>query len=441
MSDPDLQRTIEVVFRRESPRVVASLLRLVRDVGLAEQLAQDAFVAAIEQWPETGVPDQPGAWLTTAAKRRALDLRRRDRVRTEHLQEVADAMTTSRAPVDPAAAAAREIDDDLLRLLFLCCHPVLPFEARTALTLRLVAGLTTCEISHAYLLPEATVAQRIVRAKRTMAEQRIALDLPGAVERATRLASVLEVVYLVFNEGYAGSSGGDWLRLDLCEEALRLAALLASLMPHEPEVHGLLALLELQASRLPARTDASGAPILLLEQDRQRWDPLRIARGLAALQRARAAGGTAGNYELQAAIAACHARAATASATDWPRIVHLYGELLRVAPSPVVELNRAVAVGMAFGPSAGLHLVDGLAADPGLADYHLLPSVRGDLLHKLGRFDEARTEFERAAATTGNERERQLLAARAAASAAAGQRASSPPPPTDRSTGSGRSAP
>lgn len=433
MTDPDLQRTIEVVFRRESPRIVASLLRLVRDVGLAEQLAQDAFVAAVEQWPATGVPDQPGAWLMATAKHRALDLRRRDRVRSEHRDAVADAMTAGRTPLDPAAAAAREIDDDLLRLIFLCCDPALPFEARTALTLRLVAGLTTAEIARAYLVPEATLAQRIVRAKHALAQQQVELALPGAAERSVRLASVLEVVYVVFNEGYAGTSGGDWMRLDLCEEALRLASVLAGLLPHEAEVHGLLALLELQASRLPARIDANGTPILLLDQDRARWDQLRIARGLAALQRAHAGGGTAGTYRLQAAIAACHAQAATAAATDWPRIVHLYGELLRVAPSAVVELNRAVAVAMAFGPAAGLHLVNGLAADPALANYHLLPSVRGDLLHKLGRFAEARVEFDRAAAITHNERERALLAARAAAAQHAST--SSPTSPDRRSEG------
>lgn len=419
MSASDLQRTIEVVFRRESPRLVASLLRHVRDVGLAEQLAQDSFVAAIEQWPTIGVPDQPGAWLMTAAKRRAVDLRRHDRVRSIHEEEVAEAMMTGRAPEDPATAAAREIDDDLLRLIFVCCHPVLPPEARTAMTLRLVAGLSTAEIARAYLVPEPTIAQRIVRAKRTLAEEQIALELPGSVGRGARLDSVLEVVYLVFNEGYAGTSGNEWMRLELCEEALRLGSLLAALVPQDREVHGLLALLELQASRLPARTDATGAPILLLDQDRTRWDRLRITRGLAALDRASTAGGTIGAYEVQAAIAACHARAVVAVATDWPRIVQLYGDLLRIAPSPVVALNRAVAVAMAFGPAAGLHLVDALQTEPSLADYHLLPSVRGDLLHKLGRFAEAQAEFERAAAVARNDRERELLAARAAASATA----------------------
>jgi RNA polymerase sigma factor (sigma-70 family) len=432
VSESDIQRTIEAVFRRESPRIVASMLRIVRDIGLAEQLAQDAFLAAVEQWPTSGVPDHPGAWLTTAAKHRALDLRRRDQVRSEHQDVVARATTQGRHPVDPALAATREIDDDMLRLTFLCCHPVLPAEARTALTLRLVAGLTTTEIAHAYLLAEATIAQRIVRAKRTLAEAMVALDMPSTSERSARLASVLEVVYLVFNEGYAGTSGRDWMRSDLCEEALRLGAVLAQLMPREREVHGLLALMELQASRLRARTDPAGAPILLLDQDRTLWDHVRMTRGLAALERARSAGGTAGTYELQAAIAACHARAATATATDWPRIVHLYGELLRAAPSPVVALNRAVAVAMAFGPAAGLHLVEELATTPGFADYHLLPSVRGDLLHKLGRFDEARVDFERAAARTRNDRERELLTARAAASAAAALRTNASSPPSTK---------
>jgi RNA polymerase sigma-70 factor, ECF subfamily len=419
VSDPELQRTIEVVFRRETPRLVAGLLRLVRDVGVAEQLAQDAFVAALEQWPVEGLPEQPGAWLMAAAQRRGIDQQRRERVRRDHHDDVAQALDARGSADDPAIAVEREVGDDLLRLVFLCCHPALPPEARTTLTLRLVAGLTTDEIARAYLVAEATIAQRIVRAKRTLAEQQASFELPSAEQRTARLASVLEVVYLVFNEGYAGTSGVDWMRLDLCEEGLRLGAVLADLMPHEREVHGLAALMELQASRLAARVDAAGAPILLLDQDRTRWDRLRITRGLAALERARALGQRPGTYELQAAIAACHARAATAAATDWPQIVQLYGELLREAPSPVIELNRAVAVAMAFGPAAGLHLVDQLAADPGLADYHLLPSVRGDLLHKLGRFAEAQAEFERAAASTRNDRERELLAARAAASAAA----------------------
>ncbi len=413
VDEPLVQRTIEAVFRRESPRLVASLLRIVRDVGLAEQLAQDAFVAAVERWPRDGVPDEPGAWLTAVGKRRAQDLRRRAQVHEAHRDGVA-AAAAARAPADPAQQAEQEVDDDLLRLMFVCCHPVLPLDARCALTLRLVAGLTTHEIARAYLQPEATIAQRIVRAKGTLAEQQVELDLPGAADRAARLRSVLEVVYLLFNEGYAGSGGADWMRVDLCEEALRLARVLAGLAPAAAEVHGLAALLELQASRLLARVDADGAPILLADQDRSRWDRSGIARGLAALERARALGGPPGNYQLQAAIAACHARAPSAAATDWPQIVRLYGELLRAAPSPVVELNRAVAVAMAFGPAAGLHLVDELAGDARLAGYHLLPAVRGDLLLRLGRGDAARREFERAAAATGNDRERALLLARAA---------------------------
>jgi RNA polymerase sigma-70 factor (ECF subfamily) len=421
--DPELQRTVEAAFRRESPRLVAVLLRIVRDVGLAEQLAQDVFVAALEQWPRDGVPLEPGAWLTAAGKHRAFDLRRRAQVRHAHEGDLA-AAAALRAPVDPAAAAANEVDDDLLRLMFVCCHPVLPAEARTALTLRLVAGLTTAEIARAHLLPEATIAQRIVRAKRVLAEQQVALELPGAVERAARLQPVLEVVYLLFNEGYASTAGGEWMRIDLCEEALRLARTLAAIAPGEAEAHGLAALMELQASRLRARVDDTGAPVLLADQDRTRWDRVLIGRGLAALATARTLGGAPGAFTLQAEIAACHARAPTARETDWPQIVRHYGELLGRQPSPVVELNRAVAVAMAFGPAAGLYLVDGLVAAGELAGYHLLPAVRGDLLQRLGRRGEAAMEFARAAAATDNERERALLLAR---SAACGETGASPP--------------
>jgi RNA polymerase sigma factor (sigma-70 family) len=419
VTDPELQRTIEVVFRREGPRVVAGLTRLLRDVGLAEQFAQDAFVAALEQWPASGLPDNPGAWLMAAARRRAIDQRRHEQVEREHEPAITTAAEARANEGDPARAAEDEVGDDLLRLVFLCCHPALPPEARTALTLRLVAGLTTAEIARAYLLPEATIAQRIVRAKRTLGELGTPFELPGAEQRAARLGSVLEVVYLVFNEGYAGTEGGDWMRTDLGEEALRLSRVLAGLAPDEPEVHGLQALLELQASRFGARTDAGGAAILLRDQDRSRWDRVLITRGLDALARARASGRPAGSYELQASIAACHARAPAVAETDWPLIVRLYGELLRLSPSPVVELNRAIAVGMAFGAAAGLHLVDELAAVPELEGYHLLPAARGDLLHQLGRTDAAAAAFPRAAAAAGNDRERELLLARAKACASA----------------------
>lgn len=408
------RRTIELVWRAESAAIVAGLTRLVRDVDLAEQLAQDAFVAALEQWPCDGVPANPGAWLMAAAKNRAIDGIRRERLAQQKHDELV------RLQEDPAAAnrtdAEPELGDDVLRLMFLCCHPVLPSESRTSLTLRLMAGLTTDEIARAYLVPEATVAQRIVRAKRTLAEQRVAFDLPAGDGLATRLGSVLEVLYLVFNEGYAATDGDQWTRIDLCEEALRLGRVLAEQMPAQGEVHGLVALMEIQSSRLGARRSAMGDPVLLLEQDRTQWNRLLIDRGLAALARSAACGGAPGPYRLQGEIAACHARAANAFDTDWTRIVDLYGQLLAVAPSPVVALNRAVAVGMAFGPHAGLYLVEALAADPALARYHLLPSVRGELLRRCGRIDEAKAEFERAASLTRNESERSLLLQRAAAS-------------------------
>ncbi len=401
----ELRRAIEAHFRAESARLVASLVRRVRDVGLAEQLAQEAFVAALEQWPRDGVPAQPGAWLMAAAQRRGIDVQRRERVRREHEDEVAAVVAERGAAADPAVVAEVEVGDDVLRLMFLCCHPSLPPDARTALTLRLVAGLTTAEIARAYLVPEATIAQRLVRAKRTLAEQQAAFELPAAGQRAARLAAVLEAVYLLFNEGYAGTSGDRWTRPELCEEALRLARALAALAPHEREVHGLAALLELQSARLPARAAADGAAVLLADQDRARWDRVLLRRGFDALARADALPGAPGAYELQAAIAACHGRARSAAETDWPH---------------VVALNRAVAVGMAFGPAAGLHLADELAATGELDGYHLLPSVRGDLLQRLGRGGEARAEFERAAAATGNERERALLLARARACAPPG---------------------
>ncbi|MBX3465004.1 MAG: RNA polymerase sigma factor [Planctomycetes bacterium] len=410
----ELRRTIEAVWRRESARVVAGLTRLVGDVERAEQLAQDAFVAALEQWPRDGVPDHPGAWWMAAAKRRAIDGLRRDKVAQRRLRELARA-AAERQQAAAEAAGEPELGDEVLRLTFLCCHPVLPPESRTALTLRLLAGLTTEEIARAYLVPEATIAQRIVRAKRTLAERGIEFELPAGEALAPRLGSVLEVLYLVFNEGYTATSGDSWTRVDLCEEALRLGRVLAEQMPDEPEVHGLVGLMEIQSSRLGARRSALGDPLLLLEQDRTQWSRLLIDRGLAALARAAASEGAPGPYRLQAEIAACHARAASAQDTDWTRIVDLYGRLLSVAPSPIVELNRAVAVAMAFGPHAGLYLVDALAADSGLAGYHLLPSVRGELLRRLGRLDEARREFERAAVMTRNVEERGMLVRRAAA--------------------------
>jgi RNA polymerase sigma factor (sigma-70 family) len=410
----ETQRAIEAVFRIESARLIAGLTRIVRDVGRAEDLAQDALVAALAVWPESGVPDNPGAWLMAAAKNKALDLVRRDAMLERKHDELGRELTARQATL-PDPAGDDDVGDDLLRLVFIACHPILATEARVALALRLLCGLTTEEIARAYLVPEATIAQRIVRAKRTLAEARVPFELPRGADRAARLASVLEVIYLVFNEGYTATRGADWVRPELCDEALRLSRVLAELMPEEAEAHGLAALLELQASRLRARVGPSGEPVLLLDQDRARWDRLLIGRGLAALARAGRQGGALGPYALQAAIAACHARARTAQETDWQRIAALYDALAQIAPSPVVALNRAVAVAMAFGPEAGLPMVDALSSEPALAGYHLLPSVRGDLLAKLGRFDEARTEFLRAASQSGNERERALLLARAEA--------------------------
>jgi RNA polymerase sigma factor (sigma-70 family) len=417
MTASDTHRAIEAVWRIEAPRLIAGLARFVRDVGLAEELAQDALVAALERWPETGVPDNPGAWLMATAKHRAIDgFRRNKRLERKHEELGRDIEAGQEsAEADRDAALDDPVGDDLLRLVFISCHPVLSTEARVALTLRLLGGLTTDEIARAFLVPEATVAQRIVRAKRTLAEARVPFEVPRGAELAARLASVLEVVYLIFNEGYAATAGDDWMRPGLCEDALRLGRILAELAPREPEVHGLAALMEIQASRARARTGPSGAPILLLDQDRARWDLLLICRGLAALERAEALGGALGPYALQGAIAACHARARTPAETDWARIAGLYDALAQRAPSPVVELNRAVAVSMAFGPAAGLALADALSAEPALEAYHLLPSVRGDLLAKLGRMAEARAEFERAASLTRNTRERDLLLGRAAA--------------------------
>ncbi len=419
MTDSDAHRAIHAVWRIESARLIGGLARMVRDVGLAEELAQEALVAAVEQWPESGVPDNPGAWLMAAARRRAIDeLRRNKRLDRKHKElghEMAARQETA-AP-DLEGAIDDDVGDDLLRLVLISCHPVLSTEARAALTLRLLGGLTTEEIARAFLVPEPTVAQRIVRAKRTLAEKRVPFEVPRGDELAGRLSSVLEVIYLVFNEGYSATAGDDWMRPALCEDALRLGRILAELVPNQPEVHALVALMEIQASRTRARIGPAGEPILLFDQDRALWDQLLIRRGLAALERAEQLGGAPGPYALQAAIAACHARARTPAETDWARIVALYQALARLAPSPVVELNRAVAVSMASGPAAGLELVDQLTSEPSLESYHLLPSVRGDLLAKLGRFDEARTEFERAASLTRNARERDLLLERAAASA------------------------
>jgi len=415
----ETHRAIDAVWRIESARLIAGLARIVRDVGLAEDLAQDALVAALERWPESGVPDNPGAWLMATAKHRAIDLlRRTERLRRkrEQLGRELGAQLDDAAP-DLDAALDDHVGDDLLRLVFISCHPVLSREARVALTLRLLGGLTTDEIARAFLVPEPTVAQRIVRAKRTLTKARVPFEVPRGAEFAARLSSVLEVVYLVFNEGYSATAGEDWMRPALCEEALRLGRVLAELVPNESEVHGLVALMEIQASRLRARVGPSGEPVLLLDQDRARWDHVLVRRGLAALDRAERVGATLGPYGLQAAIAACHARARTAAETNWARIAALYEALARLAPSPVVELNRAVALGMTFGPSAGLELVDLLAAEPALKGYHLLPSVRGDLLAKLNRLEEARAEFERAASLTRNARERALLLDRAAACA------------------------
>ncbi|HJZ89393.1 MAG TPA: RNA polymerase sigma factor [Gemmataceae bacterium] len=417
MAASDTHRTIDAVWRIESARLIAGLARIVRDVGLAEELAQDALVAALEQWPESGVPQNPGAWLMATAKHRAIDLvRRNKRIERKH-EEIGREVGRDhgRAQPDLDAALDDDIGDDLLRLVFMARHPILPTEARVALTLRLLGGLTTEEIARAFLVPEPTVAQRIVRAKRTLAEKQVPFEVPRGAELAGRLSSVLGVIYLVFNEGYTATAGDDWMRPALCEDALRLGRILAELAPHEPEVHGLVALMEIQASRSRARVGPSGEPILLLDQNRALWDQLLIRRGLAALERADRLGAGRGPYSLQAAIAACHARALTAADTDWAEIVRLYAELARLAPSPVVELNRAVAVSMASGPQAGLNLVDALTAEPSLEGYHLLPSVRGDLLVKLGRLAEARPEFERAASLTKNAREREFLLERAAA--------------------------
>jgi len=419
MTDARTRAAIETVIRLESARLIAGLARYAGDIGLAEDLAQDAVVAALEQWPAEGVPRNPGAWLMTVAKRRAIDEFRRSAERDRKYAQVARALQAEDTSVTPDfdRVFADEIDDDMMRLIFTACHPVLTVQARVALTLRLLGGLTTAEIARAYLLPESAIAQRIVRAKRTLATAGVPFETPDAAERPARLASVLEVIYLIFNEGYSATAGDDWMRPDLCAEAVRLGRVLAQLMPAEPEVHGLAALLEIQASRIPARTDADGKPVLLLDQDRARWDRLLISRGFAALEKAQTLGGERGPYTLQAFIAACHAQAVRAEDTDWPRIVALYGELATVLPSPVVELNRAVAVSLAYGPQVALDLVDQLAAEPALRDYHLVPSVRGDLLTKLGRTTEARAEFERAAALTRNERERELSAERARASA------------------------
>ena len=413
----DTHSAIRAVWGIESARLIAGLARLVRDVGLAEELAQDALVAALEQWPESGVPDNPGAWLMASAKHRAVNVWRRnkllERKHAELGHELEARLQEQRAAMDLDAALDDDVGDDLLRLVFTACHPVLSTEARVALTLRLLGGLTTDEIARAFLVPESTVAQRIVRAKRTLAEARVPFEVPRGDELALRLASVLEVVYLIFNEGYAATSGDSLLRVDLCEDALRLGRILATLAPNEPEVHGLVALMELHASRLRARTGPAGEPILLLDQHRGRWDQLLIRRGLSALARAEGLGGARGRYALQAAISACHARARTPDETDWARIAQLYAALAQVAPSPIVELNRAVAIAMAEGPAAGLVLIDALSAEPALQAYHLLPSARGDLLAKLGRFDEARADFERAAALARNSRDRELLLERA----------------------------
>jgi RNA polymerase sigma factor (sigma-70 family) len=424
MPPTEIHRAIDAVWRIESPRLIAGLARIVRDVGVAEDLAQDALVAALEQWPRSGVPDNPGAWLMATAKHRAIDhFRRNTRVERKH-EELGRELGARQVSAgehqmkDLDAALDDDIGDDLLRLVFVSCHPVLSTEARVALTLRLLGGLTTDEIARAFLVPEPTIAQRIVRAKRTLAEKHVPFEVPRRAELADRLSSVLGVIYLIFNEGYSATAGDDWMRPALCEDALRLGRILAELVPREPEVHGLVALMEIQASRSRARVGSSGEPVLLNDQNRALWDQLLIRRGLAALERTEKSGGARGPYTLQAAIAACHARARTPAETDWARIVEIYTELAQVTSSPVVELNRAVAVGMAHGPAAGLQLVDSLTREPSLKSYHLLPSVRGDLLRKLGRLDEARVEFERAVSLTRNTRERELLLERARACAA-----------------------
>jgi RNA polymerase sigma factor (sigma-70 family) len=411
----DTHRTIDAVWRIESARIIARLARMVRDIGLAEELAQDALVAALENWPGSGIPDNPGAWLMATAKNRALDHFRRNKLLERKHEELGHELELQQEMAEPDLDAVinDDVGDDLLRLMFTACHPVLSTEARVALTLRLLGGLTTDEIARAFLVPEPTIAQRIVRAKRTLAEARIPFEVPRGDELVARLASVLEVIYLVFNEGYSATAGEDWMRPALCQDALRLGRILAELPANEPEVHGLVALMEIQASRAGARVGPQGEPVLLLDQNRARWDQLLIRRGLAALERAEALGGALGPYALQAAIAACHARAHTPEETDWARIAALYDALAQLAPSPVVELNRAVALAMAFGPAVGLELVETLMSKLSLKSYHLLPSVRGDLLAKLGRFDEARAEFERAATLTRNTRERDLLLGRA----------------------------
>jgi RNA polymerase sigma factor (sigma-70 family) len=421
MPDERTHRAIDAVWRLESGKVIAHVARLVRDIGLAEELAQDALVSALEHWPVDGLPDNPGAWLMATAKNRALDRLRQDALHARKHEELGHDLDALQAHVVPnfvdalAEASEDDIGDDLLRLVFTACHPVLSMDARVALTLRLISGLTTAEIARAYLQPESTIAQRIVRAKRTLTEARVPFEVPRAAELPARLASVLEVIYLVFNEGYSATAGDDWMRPALCAEALRLGSVVATLMPAESEVLGLVALMEIQASRTAARTDAQGRAVLLMDQDRSRWDTSLIRRGLQSLERAEALGGAHGPYALQAALAACHARASDEASTDWVRIVALYDALAQVVPSPVVELNRAVAVGRAYGPEAGLAIVDSLAAEPALGRYHWLPSVRGDLLARLGRHDEARAEFERAAELTRNVRERELLTARAQA--------------------------
>ena len=419
MTATDTQRTIEAVWRIESARLIASLAHMVRDVGLAEELAQDALVIALEQWPQSGMPDNPGAWLMTTAKRRAIDRLRRskllERKHVELMHELEAEQEQAQSKVE--AGLDDPIGDDLLRLMFIACHPVLSVEARVALTLRLLGGLATEEIARAFLVPASTIAQRIVRAKRVLAKAQIPFEVPRPHELATRLSAVLGVIYLVFNEGFSATAGDDWMRPALCDEALRLGRVLVGLMPQEPEVHGLVALMEIQASRSHSRVSSSGEPILLLDQNRAQWDRLLIRRGLTALEHAEKLGGARGPYALQAAIAACHARALAAEDTEWGRIAALYATLAQVAPSPIVELNRAVAVAMAFGPTAGLELVGALMDEPALANYHLLPTVRGDLLAKLGRLEEARLDFERAASLTQNARERELLLGRAQACA------------------------
>ncbi|MGD0545206.1 MAG: RNA polymerase sigma factor [Candidatus Acidiferrales bacterium] len=415
MTTTDTHRAIDAVWRIESARIIAGLTRIVRDVGIAEELAQDALVAALQQWPESGVPDNPGAWLMATAKHRAIDHFRRNALLERKHQEIVRELESKQemAVADIHTAIDDEVGDDLLRLMFISCHPVLSTEARVALTLRLLGGLTTEEIARAFLASEPTIAQRIVRAKRTLADEHVPFEVPRGPELASRLSSVLEVIYLVFNEGYSATAGDDWMRPALCEEALRLGRILAELAPTEPEVHGLVALMEIQASRARARTGRSGEPILLLDQNRALWDQLLIRRGFEALNRAEKLGGARGAYALQAAIAACHARARSPQETEWPRIVAFYEELAQLTPSPIVELNRAVAVAMAYGPAAGLQIIDTLVSEPSLKGYHLLPSVRGDFLFKLSRFAEAQAEFERAVSLTRNAREREFLLDRA----------------------------